>query len=136
MLSTGFSKVVVLSCQVWIGALGPLELRIICEKGLLLLAVTIPEMEVIVVVCLNSIWCFFVCNENSFLSLAFTELIHVYPASASEHDVVQHVLWPFILKMVILRKYTQAVATVRDLLIPLFPFVFLDKTSNCSPVCV
>ncbi|CAN4121476.1 unnamed protein product [Withania somnifera] len=44
------------------------ELRAICEKGLLLIAVTVPEME--------------------------------------------HVLWPFLLKMIIPRVYTGAVATV------------------------
>ncbi|CAD6209555.1 unnamed protein product [Miscanthus lutarioriparius] len=44
------------------------ELRSVCEKGLLLLAITIPEMEL--------------------------------------------VLWPFILKLIIPRKYTGAVATV------------------------
>jgi len=44
------------------------ELRAICEKGLLLLAITIPEMEL--------------------------------------------VLWPFILKLIISKKYTGAVATV------------------------
>ncbi|KAF9599000.1 hypothetical protein IFM89_033345 [Coptis chinensis] len=44
------------------------ELRAICEKGLLLLTITLPEME--------------------------------------------HILWPYLLKMVIPRKYTGAVATV------------------------
>ncbi|XP_072987438.1 protein SHOOT GRAVITROPISM 6 isoform X1 [Typha latifolia] len=48
--------------------ISPSELRAICEKGLLLLAITIPEME--------------------------------------------HVLWPFILRMIIPKKYTGAVATV------------------------
>ncbi|KAK1562913.1 hypothetical protein Q3G72_018949 [Acer saccharum] len=46
----------------------PAELRAICEKGLLLLTITIPEME--------------------------------------------HVLWPFLLKMIIPRVYTGAAATV------------------------
>ncbi|XP_065029808.1 protein SHOOT GRAVITROPISM 6-like isoform X3 [Musa acuminata AAA Group] len=32
--------------QVMVGAVSPSELRVICEKGLLLLAITIPEMEV------------------------------------------------------------------------------------------
>ncbi|KAJ4705027.1 protein SHOOT GRAVITROPISM 6-like [Melia azedarach] len=54
--------------KVKIGAFCPTELRAICEKGLLLLTITIPEME--------------------------------------------HVLWPFLLKMIIPRAYTGAAATV------------------------
>ncbi|OMO81848.1 Armadillo-like helical [Corchorus capsularis] len=54
--------------QVKIGSICPTELRAICEKGLLLLTITIPEME--------------------------------------------HILWPFLLKMIIPRAYTGAVATV------------------------
>lgn len=54
--------------EVKIGAVRPTELRAICEKGLLLITITIPEME--------------------------------------------HVLWPFMLKMIIPRVYTGAVATV------------------------
>ncbi|XP_068646001.1 protein SHOOT GRAVITROPISM 6 isoform X2 [Aristolochia californica] len=54
--------------EVKMGTISPSELRAICEKGLLLLAITIPEME--------------------------------------------HVLWPFLLKMIIPRKYTCAAATV------------------------
>ncbi|KAI3989746.1 hypothetical protein MKX01_040716 [Papaver californicum] len=46
----------------------PKELRAICEKGLLLITITIPEME--------------------------------------------HVLWPFLLKMIVPQKYTGAAATV------------------------
>ncbi|XP_022767243.1 protein SHOOT GRAVITROPISM 6-like isoform X13 [Durio zibethinus] len=56
------------SSQVKIGSICPTELRTICEKGLLLLTITIPEME--------------------------------------------HILWPFLLKMIIPRRYTGAVATV------------------------
>ncbi|XP_021290042.1 protein SHOOT GRAVITROPISM 6 isoform X3 [Herrania umbratica] len=56
------------SSQVKIGSVCPTELRAICEKGLLLLTITIPEME--------------------------------------------HILWPFLLKMIIPRAYTGAVATV------------------------
>ncbi|KAH0471150.1 hypothetical protein IEQ34_000873 [Dendrobium chrysotoxum] len=52
--------------EVNISAISPAKLRVICEKGLLLLAVTIPEME--------------------------------------------HILWPFLLKMIIPREYTGAVA--------------------------
>ncbi|KAI9086376.1 hypothetical protein K1719_031830 [Acacia pycnantha] len=51
-----------------IGAVAPGDLRAICEKGLLLIAITIPEMELI--------------------------------------------LWPFLLKMIIPRTYTSAVAMV------------------------
>ncbi|CAA6662595.1 unnamed protein product [Spirodela intermedia] len=51
-----------------LGPISPAELRDICEKGLLLIAITIPEME--------------------------------------------HVLWPFLLKLIIPRKYTGAVAVV------------------------
>lgn len=54
--------------EVKIGVVNPAELRAICEKGLLLLTITIPEME--------------------------------------------HILWPFLLKMIIPRMYTSAVATV------------------------
>ncbi|XP_019054507.1 PREDICTED: protein SHOOT GRAVITROPISM 6 isoform X2 [Nelumbo nucifera] len=54
--------------EVKIGAACPAELRSICEKGLLLLTITIPEME--------------------------------------------YVLWPFLLKMIVPRKYTGAAATV------------------------
>ncbi|XP_022767239.1 protein SHOOT GRAVITROPISM 6-like isoform X9 [Durio zibethinus] len=54
--------------EVKIGSICPTELRTICEKGLLLLTITIPEME--------------------------------------------HILWPFLLKMIIPRRYTGAVATV------------------------
>ncbi|XP_028548075.1 protein SHOOT GRAVITROPISM 6 isoform X1 [Dendrobium catenatum] len=54
--------------EVNISAVSPAKLRVICEKGLLLLAVTIPEME--------------------------------------------HILWPFLLKMIIPREYTRAVAIV------------------------
>ncbi|KDP29202.1 hypothetical protein JCGZ_16591 [Jatropha curcas] len=50
------------------GRFCPIELRAICEKGLLLITITIPEME--------------------------------------------HVLWPFLLNMIIPRIYTGAVATV------------------------
>ncbi|XP_042943596.1 protein SHOOT GRAVITROPISM 6 isoform X6 [Carya illinoinensis] len=56
------------SFQVKIGAVFLTELRAICEKGLLLLTITIPEME--------------------------------------------HILWPFLLKMIIPRDYTGAAATV------------------------
>ncbi|KAL2487315.1 Protein SHOOT GRAVITROPISM 6 [Abeliophyllum distichum] len=51
-----------------IGTICPTDLQAICEKGLLLITVTIPEME--------------------------------------------HVLWPFLLKMIIPQTYTGAVATV------------------------
>ncbi|XP_077246422.1 ARM repeat superfamily protein isoform X2 [Tasmannia lanceolata] len=54
--------------EVKIGTTTPEGLREICEKGLLLLAITIPEME--------------------------------------------HILWPFMLKMIIPRKYTGAAAMV------------------------
>ncbi|KAI5680712.1 hypothetical protein M9H77_01939 [Catharanthus roseus] len=54
--------------EVRTGAVCPVELRRICEKGLLLITVTVPEMEL--------------------------------------------VLWPFLLKMIIPRIYTGAVATV------------------------
>ncbi|KAJ3682542.1 hypothetical protein LUZ60_015115 [Juncus effusus] len=54
--------------EVMLGPVGPEELRAVSEKGLLLLAFTIPEME--------------------------------------------HVLWPFILKMIIPKRYTGAVATI------------------------
>ncbi|KAH7690564.1 Armadillo-like helical-containing protein [Dioscorea alata] len=54
--------------EVAMGPVSPEELRAICEKGLLLLAITIPEME--------------------------------------------HILWPFLLKMIIPQEYTGAVATV------------------------
>ncbi|GLT92277.1 hypothetical protein SLE2022_101210 [Rubroshorea leprosula] len=54
--------------KVKIGSICPTELRAICEKGLLLLTITIPEME--------------------------------------------HILWPFLLKMIIPRTYTGAVAMV------------------------
>ncbi|KAL9672971.1 hypothetical protein QQ045_029224 [Rhodiola kirilowii] len=54
--------------EVKIGFIQPIELRAICEKSLLLLTITIPEMEII--------------------------------------------LWPFLLKMIIPRLYTGAVATV------------------------
>nr|XP_029119800.1 protein SHOOT GRAVITROPISM 6 isoform X2 [Elaeis guineensis] len=54
--------------EVMMGPVCPVKLRAICEKGLLLLAITIPEME--------------------------------------------YILWPFILKMIIPKKYTGAVATV------------------------
>ncbi|KHG30714.1 HEAT repeat-containing 7A [Gossypium arboreum] len=56
------------SSQAKVGLICPTELRAICEKGLLLLTITIPEME--------------------------------------------HVLWPFLLKMIIPRAYTGAVAMV------------------------
>ncbi|KAK8553862.1 hypothetical protein V6N12_030844 [Hibiscus sabdariffa] len=56
------------SSQVKVGSICPAELRAICEKGLLLLTITIPEME--------------------------------------------YVLWPFLLKMIIPRAYTGAVAMV------------------------
>ncbi|XP_019425603.1 PREDICTED: protein SHOOT GRAVITROPISM 6 isoform X3 [Lupinus angustifolius] len=51
-----------------IGAVTPAELRAVCEKGLLLVTITIPEME--------------------------------------------HILWPFLLRMIVPRTYTGAVATV------------------------
>ncbi|TQE07856.1 hypothetical protein C1H46_006505 [Malus baccata] len=54
--------------EVKIGTICPTELRVICEKGLLLLTITIPEME--------------------------------------------HILWPFLLKMIIPQAYTGAVAMV------------------------
>ncbi|KAK8600358.1 hypothetical protein V6N12_050214 [Hibiscus sabdariffa] len=56
------------SSQAKVGSICPTELRATCEKGLLLLTITIPEME--------------------------------------------HVLWPFLLKMIIPRAYTVAVAMV------------------------
>ncbi|XP_022143882.1 protein SHOOT GRAVITROPISM 6 [Momordica charantia] len=54
--------------EVKIGAVSPIQLRAISEKSLLLLTITIPEME--------------------------------------------HILWPFLLKMIIPRRYTGAAATV------------------------
>ncbi|KAL5807414.1 hypothetical protein ACOSQ4_030147 [Xanthoceras sorbifolium] len=54
--------------KVKMGLVCPTDLRAICEKGLLLLTITIPEME--------------------------------------------HILWPFLLKMIIPRAYTGAAATV------------------------
>lgn len=41
-----------------LGAVSPSELRAISEKGLLLLGVTIPEMEVTAVLCLLSLIAF------------------------------------------------------------------------------
>ncbi|KAG6403788.1 hypothetical protein SASPL_136020 [Salvia splendens] len=67
--STGsFNPFMYKKSEVKIGGVSPTELRDTCEKGLLLITVTIPEME--------------------------------------------HVLWPFLLKMIIPRVYTGAVATV------------------------
>ncbi|KAH9621654.1 hypothetical protein KSS87_017788 [Heliosperma pusillum] len=54
--------------EVRIGMVSVMELRSTCEKGLLLLTITIPEME--------------------------------------------HILWPFLLKMIVPRDYTGAIATV------------------------
>ncbi|XP_038883576.1 protein SHOOT GRAVITROPISM 6 isoform X2 [Benincasa hispida] len=54
--------------EVKMGTVSPVQLREISEKGLLLLTITIPEME--------------------------------------------HILWPFLLKMIIPRRYTGAAATV------------------------
>lgn len=54
--------------EVKMGTISPIQLREINEKGLLLLTITIPEME--------------------------------------------HILWPFLLKMIIPRRYTGAAATV------------------------
>ncbi|CAO2839468.1 unnamed protein product [Amaranthus hypochondriacus] len=54
--------------EVKMGMVSMTELRSVCEKGLLLLTITIPEME--------------------------------------------HILWPFLLKMIVPRAYTGAVATV------------------------
>ncbi|XP_074269139.1 protein SHOOT GRAVITROPISM 6 isoform X2 [Silene latifolia] len=54
--------------EVRIGMVGMMELRSTCEKGLLLLTITIPEME--------------------------------------------HILWPFLLKMIVPRDFTGAIATV------------------------
>lgn len=54
--------------KVTVGQVSTVELRAICEKGLLLLAITIPEME--------------------------------------------HILWPFLLKMIVPKKFTGAVAVV------------------------
>ncbi|KZV15223.1 protein SHOOT GRAVITROPISM 6, partial [Dorcoceras hygrometricum] len=54
--------------EIKLGGISPTDLRAICEKGLVLVTVTVPEME--------------------------------------------HVLWPFLLKMIIPRMYTGAVATV------------------------
>ncbi|XP_057785671.1 protein SHOOT GRAVITROPISM 6 isoform X1 [Salvia miltiorrhiza] len=69
MKSTGsFNPFMYKKSEVKIGGVSPTELRDTCEKGLLLITVTIPEME--------------------------------------------HVLWPFLLKMIIPRIYTGAVATV------------------------
>ncbi|KAG6401560.1 hypothetical protein SASPL_138420 [Salvia splendens] len=67
--STGsFNPFMYKKSEVKIGGVSPTDLRDTCEKGLLLITVTIPEME--------------------------------------------HVLWPFLLKMIIPRVYTGAVATV------------------------
>ncbi|XP_047954298.1 protein SHOOT GRAVITROPISM 6 isoform X2 [Salvia hispanica] len=67
--STGtFNPFMYKKSEVKIGGVSPTELRDTCEKGLLLITVTIPEME--------------------------------------------HLLWPFLLKMIIPRVYTGAVATV------------------------
>lgn len=67
-----------------LGSICPAELRAICEKGLLLLTITIPEME--------------------------------------------HILWPFLLKMIIPRTYTDAVATVCRCISELFK----QRPSNSS----
>ncbi|KAJ6851452.1 protein SHOOT GRAVITROPISM 6 isoform X1 [Iris pallida] len=62
--------------EVMLGQVCPEELRAICEKGLLLLAITIPEME--------------------------------------------HILWPFLLRMIVPKKYTGAVAVVCKCISELF----------------
>ncbi|KAF7804391.1 protein SHOOT GRAVITROPISM 6 isoform X1 [Senna tora] len=67
-LDSTLTHVVIFWDRMKIGAVTPGELRLICEKGLLLITITIPEME--------------------------------------------HILWPFLLKMIIPRTYTDAVAVV------------------------
>ncbi|GAA0143741.1 hypothetical protein LIER_04351 [Lithospermum erythrorhizon] len=66
--STGYYPFPNKKVEVNVVPVSPSELRATCEKGLLLITITIPEME--------------------------------------------HVLWPFLLKMIIPRVYTGAVATV------------------------
>ncbi|XP_073526484.1 uncharacterized protein [Phyllobates terribilis] len=60
------------------------EVRSICQKGLLLVTITIPEME-------------------------FAELAHRKCSIISNW---QYILWPFLLKMILPRTYTGAIATV------------------------
>lgn len=79
-----------------IGAVTPGELRAVCEKGLLLVTITIPEMEVNFI--LFSLLINFV-EEN---------VLYFYWTS-------QHILWPFLLKMIIPQPYTGSVAMVKVL---------------------
>ena len=81
------------------GPVSPEELRAICEKGLLLLAITIPEMEVEIL-----------HTQSTPFSCC---LLSVITQSLSLNNVLQHILWPFLLKMIIPQEYTGAVATVR-----------------------
>ncbi|GFS45810.1 ARM repeat superfamily protein [Actinidia rufa] len=81
-----------ISDQVKIGVVYPTELRAICEKALLLVTITIPEME--------------------------------------------HILWPFLLKMIVPQAYTGAVATYATMHIVLCFLVgvrdwFADASQNC-----
>ncbi|KAF9680217.1 hypothetical protein SADUNF_Sadunf06G0098200 [Salix dunnii] len=82
--------------KVSIGAFCPIKLRAVCEKGLLLLTITIPEME--------------------------------------------HILWPFLLKMIVPRSYTAATATVVEVASNFFLLCFaympLLKVCRCiSELC-
>lgn len=105
-----------------IGTLCPAELRAICEKGLLLLTITIPEMEVCQIV--NSafstsavIWLFEL--RKGFLCTCMNGNV-IWNKIKNFSIFVQHILWPFLLKMIIPQAYTGAVAMVG---LPLHPHI-------------
>ena len=89
--------------QVKTGTISVTELRSICEKGLLLLTITIPEMEVYFSSCflLKVLW----------FPLGFVNFGYILNVTR-----LQHILWPFLLKMIVPRVYTGAVATVDSVL--------------------
>ena len=96
------------------GTISPIQLRAISEKGLLLLTITIPEMEVLC-------WIFNLPSYIRRWNFTLSVFLFIYPVSHFLSDLyyiyntyltLQHILWPFLLKMIIPRRYTGAAATV------------------------
>jgi hypothetical protein len=107
-----------------IGAVTPGELRAVCEKGLLLVTITIPEMEVNFIFFTDQF-----CGRD-FISLpvpiiSFSFLLAILPKKMSYIAFglyLQHILWPFLLKMIIPQTYTGAVAMVKVLCLVFYFF--------------
>ena len=110
-----------------IGAVTPGELRTVCEKGLLLVTITIPEMEVsFISLPIN----FVVMISQVYQVLLFLLVSYLIFCQGKCLILLldfQHILWPFLLKMIIPQTYTGAVAMVKVLYLV---FLFCRKLNR------